>query len=203
MKYRELKILNNKILNLYKNLDAQIDQLKADYKISCNNNCAKCCYYENVYANILEFIPFVLNLYEQNLLYDFYHLKIQDLAPGHICVLLNQVDIDNVSGNCSFYSYRGLICRLFGFSAIINKNNEKIFSTCKIIKSNFSDSIKTLNSDISKINISVISDYYSKLYSFNPGFLKDIYPINTAIKKAIEFIFFIFYYNKPGKKKAA
>ena len=203
MKYRELKLLKNRILNMYKDLDIQIDQLKEKYKINCICNCSRCCYYENVYANILEFIPFVLNLYEQNLLNDFYYFKFQDYNFSNICILLNQINRINGSGKCSFYETRGLICRLFGFSAIINKNNEKIFSTCQSIKLNFSENIKELNSNISNLNISVFSEYYLKLYSFSPGFSKDIYPINTTIKKAIEFILLIFRYNKPKRKKVA
>ena len=203
MKYRELKLLNNKILDLYKDLGAQINQLKEAYNINCISNCSKCCYYENVYANILEFIPFVLDLYEQNLLNDFYYFKFQECNSSNVCILLNQIDKTNGFGKCSFYENRGLICRLFGYSAIINKNNEKMFSTCRDIKLNFSDNIKELSNNISNLSIPVFYEYYLKLYSFNPGFSKDNYPINIAIKKAIEFIFLIFRFNKPKRKKVA
>jgi len=49
-----------------------------------------------------------------------------------LCAILNPTQLG--AGLCSEYTYRGLICRLFGYSARTNKYAKHELVTCKIIK---------------------------------------------------------------------
>ena len=93
------------------------------------------------------------------------------------------------------YDYRGLICRLFGFSARSNKKNELHLISCKIIKSGIHPDL--LAGQINDAPVS--SAWYLKLYGIDPQLATKHLPINEAIRKALELVMFLNQFKKPGK----
>lgn len=156
--------------------------------MQCPIGCSKCCLKEDIEATPLEFLPFAYSLYKQNQLFNFLD-KTDNMPEDGRCILYNPMQTLLEPGGCSHYLYRGLICRLFGFSAFINKAGEKQIVTCATMKdldrSRFdevSDLVQT------KLSIPVMRDYYLKLYSIDNNLTMKHYPINTAIKKAVEYV---------------
>ena len=90
---------------------------------------------------------------------------------------------------CSQYIHRGLICRLFGFSGRLNKYSQKELVTCQVIKSGQADEVKVAGDLIaSGLKIPLMNNYYMKLYAIDADLSRQFYPINVAIKKAIEIV---------------
>ena len=101
------------------------------------------------------------------------------------------------AGLCSQYEHRGMICRLFGYSARLNKYNRKELITCKVIKT---EQAENYISASAKINVDgevpVMSEFYLKLYYIDPFLANEFMPINKAIQWALELTGQYFNYKK-------
>jgi uncharacterized protein len=124
-----------------------------------------------------------------------YYERISGKSDGSQCLFF----IAPVLGgeNCAFYPYRGLICRVFGYSARVSKNNNLEMITCTIIKQ--SASYRELCQQKLKL-APVASDFYMQLRNIDIHEAENLMPVNEALKKAMETVMFYFRYKrkKPG-----
>jgi Fe-S-cluster containining protein len=169
---------------LFKELDLEIEQFQKHTGLHCKFGCGKCCLKPDIEAAILEFIPFALQVYREGNAVRWLE-KIS--SGGSICVILDEHQPGQ--GHCSQYLYRGLICRLFGYSARRNKYDKKELVTCQIIKS---ESVEQFNRASDQINTSLevpmITDYYARLKSIDPDLGSIFKPVNQTIRSAIELV---------------
>src|SRR5258708_39519055 len=94
-------------------LDDEIASFQSWSTLHCKFGCGKCCFKADIEATPLEFLPFAYALYKQNRAHDWLNeLKTLD-SP--VCHILNPTQAG--AGLCTEYPHRGLICRLFGYSA--------------------------------------------------------------------------------------
>jgi hypothetical protein len=76
---------------------------------------------------------------------------------------------------------------LFGYSARTTKYGTKELVTCQIIKTEQTVAFEKAESEIEKGSaVPVMSDFYMQLHAIDPDLSRDFYPINQAIRKAIE-----------------
>ncbi len=112
---------------------------------------------------------------------------------GDICLFYNRHIAR--AGLCSQYAYRGLICRLFGFSARTNKYSKREYVTCQTIKTEqaeaYAQTVKTIETGGA---IPVMNNYYMRLNSIDPDLAQKFYPINEAIRRAIETVLHYYAY---------
>ena len=114
---------------LYTELDGRIASFQGWSGLGCKFGCGKCCLKPDIEASPLEFLPFAVALHQEGLADEW--LKKLD-ASSSICVIYNEGQ--GGAGLCSRYLHRGLICRLFGFSARLNKYGVRELVTCQVIK---------------------------------------------------------------------
>ena len=132
----------------------------------------------NISATVAEFLPLAKYLVNHGK-----HHEILDqigTKKDGICVMFNPFNHD---GGCTEYAHRGLICRLFGFSAKFDKSEKLNLITCNPIKS-------TLQSSVHKSKLRKapkMADYYMQLFGTNPNLSITYKPINEAIHSAIEY----------------
>jgi Fe-S-cluster containining protein len=171
---------------VFQDLDAAISGFQSRSTLHCKMGCGKCCFKPDIEATALEFLPFAHHLYQQGSAYDWFEkLKLSEEA---VCLILNPTQAG--AGLCSEYVYRGLICRLFGYSARTNKYGERELVTCQIIKTEQQEAYETTR-DLVKKNeqpVPVMNQYYMQLHAIDPELARDFYPINQAIRKAIEIV---------------
>jgi len=78
---------------------------------------------------------------------------------------------------------------LFGFSARTNKYGKKELVTCQIIKeesaANFQKAVEKIDAGA---EIPVMSQFYMRLHAIDFELAREFFPINEAIKRAIEII---------------
>ncbi|ABV33868.1 MULTISPECIES: YkgJ family cysteine cluster protein [Pseudothermotoga] len=162
--------LSNQILKLYE----ELNQIQKTFP-SCNG-CKECCNTPscNIEATILEFIPLAVHFSQMNLL-DKWLDKLERTTEEDICVLF---DPANPKGGCTYHIFRPLICRLFSASLVIRKNIIQPLS-CKYLRSSLINQIT---------NLPNAQDYFSKLLSIDFFLASYRYPINTALKKALEYV---------------
>jgi uncharacterized protein len=173
----------NAVNQVFGNLDQQIAAFQSATTLHCQWGCGKCCFKADIEATILEFLPFAFHLHQIGKAEEW--LDKLESSGSSICHILNPTQVS--AGLCSEYTYRGLICRLFGYSARTNKYGEKELVTCQIIKTS---QVEAYEQAIDKIEnglaIPVMNQFYLQLQGIDFDLTKDFYPINEAIKRAIE-----------------
>lgn len=176
---------------LFSKLDAEITFFQQWSSLYCKTGCGKCCFKPDIEATVLEFLPFALHLHNNNIAFEWLEkLKVNDSS---ICLILNPTQAG--SGLCSEYAHRGLICRLFGYSARTNKYGTRELVTCQIIKTDQAHAYEVAKSKVENNGqIPVMNNYYMQLLGIDQQLAQDFYPINEAIKKAIETVLHYYVY---------
>jgi uncharacterized protein len=169
---------------VFEKLDVEIAAFQAQTTLHCKWGCGKCCFKADIEATALEFLPFALHLHKTGEAFEW--LEKINTSATTICHILNPTQ--NGAGLCSQYKHRGLICRLFGYSARTNKYNKKEYVTCQIIKTEQAEAYQTAAEQVQEdsLLIPVMNQYYMQLHAIDMELTRDFYPINVAIKKAIE-----------------
>jgi Fe-S-cluster containining protein len=159
--------------------------------LTCKSGCGKCCSKPDIEATVLEFLPFALHLYQTHQSEEW--LGKLSTEPGKVCLFFNPTAPG--LGSCSQYSHRGLICRLFGYSARTNKYGQREFVTCQTIKT---EQPEAYTATVEKVragsDIPVMNHHYMRLHSIDPSLARDFYPINEAIRRAIETVLHYYAY---------
>lgn len=168
--------------DVFRDLDRAIATFQSWSTLHCNTGCGKCCFKADLEATALEFLPLAHQLYERGEALAW--LEKFESGQQEYCHVLNPVRPG--SGLCSEYLFRGLICRLFGYSARTNKYAKRELVTCQIIKSEQPEAYRAAQEKMITEPIPVISDYYMRLRSIDPELARDFYPVNQAIRRAIE-----------------
>jgi Fe-S-cluster containining protein len=187
-----------KVERVFKQLDKDTGKFGQQSNLKCLTNCNLCCLKKGLEANVLEFLPLAYYLVSNNL-----HeaaLDLLETEPEH-CINLAKSQAPGETAGCSAYEYRGLICRLFGFSAVHDKNSRLAVYTCSHIKKEYPEEFKRASELINTkgMFIPVVTDFYYQIYSIDPVMANDYNPINISIRKAIERVAY-YYANKPMRK---
>lgn len=178
---------------VFEKLDQEIASFQAWSGLHCAWGCGKCCYKADIEATPLEFLPFAYYLYHQNLAHDWYD-KLRD-RDASLCVILNPTQAG--AGLCSEYKHRGLICRLFGYSARTNKYGRKELVTCQVIKTEQAIQYEAAQQTVGEEGgLPVMNQYYMQLHGIDFELTREFFPINEAIKRAIEVILHYYAYRE-------
>jgi Fe-S-cluster containining protein len=179
---------------VFRELDAEIAQFQSSSTLHCGWGCGKCCFKPDIEATVLEFLPFALYLYGQDRALDW--LSKLDETDSSICLILNPTQAG--AGLCSEYPHRGLICRLFGYSARTNKYGANELVTCQIIKTEQAEAFRSAEEKIAEgMPVPVMNQFYMQLLAIDADLATVSYPINQAIRKAIETV--LHYYAYRGE----
>ena len=178
--------------NVFKKLDEAIASFQSSSTLHCKMGCGKCCFKPDIEATILEFLPFAHYLYKNELAFEW--LEKLKTTESSICLILNPTQ--SGAGLCSEYTHRGLICRLFGYSARTNKYGKPELVTCQIIKTEQSQAYHDTADAIEggKITLPIMSQYYMQLHAIDFELTREFFPINEAMRRAIETILHYYSY---------
>lgn len=174
------------VMSLYREIEAATGALKADSGLKCIPGCGYCCKHQGIDAAPAEYLPLADALYRRGKA-----LEWLDLLRGEEndspCFLLNPGEKPN-EGTCKEYEYRGLVCRLFGFSTVLDKFGASVFSTCRIIKTAQPEAYQRLTEKIaSGCPSPIMKNYFFRLYDIDALSARR-FPVNTAIRVALETI---------------
>jgi Fe-S-cluster containining protein len=171
------------IEGVFAHLDQEMKSFQQWSTLGCKSGCGKCCFKADIEATVLEFLPFAYHLFQQNLAFEW--LEKLKVNTGSTCVILEPTQAG--TGLCSQYLYRGLICRLFGFSARTDKYGKRELVTCQVIKTEQSDAYdRAVDGIEAAASVPVMNQYYMRLHAIDRDLARDFYPINEAVRRAIE-----------------
>ncbi|MTI22129.1 YkgJ family cysteine cluster protein [Fulvivirga sp. RKSG066] len=183
---------------VFQHLDKEIASFKNASGLQCMTGCGLCCRKPDISSTPLEFLPLAYHLYKYDLAEEWWQ-KFKN-TEKKTCILLHDMVTDKDAGYCSQYMYRGLVCRLFGYSAMLDKYGNKNLSTCSTIKaqlnSNYQHAVDRIREGL---HIPVMRDYYFKLRNIDSELGQRLMPINEAIIIALEYVLAYYAYRKPRK----
>jgi len=185
-----------RVERLFTSLDKRISEFQKTSDLGCLPGCGKCCFKPDIEASVLEFLPYAYDLYKK---YPFEKIReIVDEPHANICMIFNPVIPSSDKGFCGTYEHRGLICRLFGFSGVRDKNGNTSVFTCKNIKAlpGYNEVVLKVSSGL---KMAMVSDYYHKLAQIDFNLANELLPINKAIKRALQEVV-IYYTYRPLRK---
>ena len=178
---------------LFNELDEEIAKFQSKSSLHCKAGCGKCCFKPDIEATVLEFLPFALTQYRLGKAEEW--LEKLGTVESTLCTLLNPTQ--GGAGLCSQYASRGLICRLFGYSARTNKYGRNELVTCQIIKTEQSEAYQLAVKGIDEGDpVPVMSHFYMQLHAIDADLARDFFPINEAIKRAIETVLHYYAYRE-------
>lgn len=165
--------------------------------IACPPGCGACCHSPNVEASELEMLPMAEHLMETGEAETVYQLLSQQ--PGEkICVFFKPVPGSSTDGRCSRYTHRPLVCRLFGFAGRHNKEGRPQFNACKVhqqaIPHEVRDAIDRV--DRGTLRPPLFSEAMDAVWAIHPTLGFDRFPINEALRKALERVLFSRHYEE-------
>jgi len=182
--------------NVFKELDEHIDKMTSASGMKCIHLCGECCRKTDIEASPIEFIPLAASLYEAGEVDEFLTRLDRSDETGY-CVLFSPEARKVGKWACSNYEKRGLICRLFGFGYRLNREGTPELVTCKLLKESCPNAVaKAQHSGIATPDeVPIFRNYSMQLYSIDPDLAIKLFPINQAIRIAIEKLYF---YYAPG-----
>jgi Fe-S-cluster containining protein len=190
-------------VKLFQELDDEIVKFSTESGLACKPGCGECCTYPKIHATILEFIPFAYKMVIQDKAFVLLEALKSNDAASSFCVIYNPLRMGASHGHCSDYENRGLICRLFGYSANSNKDGTHSMITCSIIKLNNPEFFRNAESLLAKSrHLPIASEYYSRLESIDLNLSLKTFPINVAIKKALEYVLSYYTYRNHPKQQS-
>ncbi|MFW5705410.1 MAG: YkgJ family cysteine cluster protein [Bacteroidota bacterium] len=197
--YRKVR----KVELLFAGLAKEINKFSAKSGLHCLPGCGLCCFKPDIEATVLEFLPMAYRLFMDNKAEEMYE-KLSQNSDRSMCMLLVPLTTENRTGMCDRYNERGLICRLFGYSAMIGKNHKPVLVTCKTIKDNQAEQYRMVSERIAAgSDVPVISNYYQQLRNIDSSLGTAFYPINVSMKKSIEVVLSYYSYRKRPRRKSA
>jgi Fe-S-cluster containining protein len=183
----------NSVKRVYARLDKEIAAMQESSGLHCLSGCGECCKKPDIECTPLEFLPLALELFDEGRAEEAWgYLQTQQ---NNLCYVFRP-HVTNFGGLCNAYPNRGLICRLFGFTARTNKEGSRELVTCKFIKQEQAIAFEKVTEDLKAgKKIPVMSEYYTRLTSIDPT-LAEFYPINQAIQKALEVVMHYYAYRR-------
>ena len=186
-----------KVEAVYNLIDKDINRFKKKSGLQCDVDCSKCCLKPGISASILECLPLAFRLYSKGLAKEWLE-KARHFETGENsnCMLFNPAP-EATKGNCSEYEYRPLLCRLFTFSAKMNKYGKPVLVTCSTIKEKYhSRYLKVIKMIETGMKVPIMKNFFFRLYSIDSTLSQTQYDINTAIRSAIEEVLLFFLYRE-------
>jgi uncharacterized protein len=184
------------VREIFKELDQEIQSFMQVSNLGCISGCGFCCANPKVSASVTEFLPLAFELYDKGKA-DKAIETLENTTDQDFCIVYKSFSEDGEKGMCSDYGNRGMICRLFGSSARKNKTGEKEIITCKKIKAAKKEEYETATVALQTgLDIPGSSDYYTRLYNLDFNLTSEQYPINQAIRKALEAVLTFKYYEQ-------
>lgn len=189
------------ILAAYHEIDQKIRRVKMATGMRCPARCGICCATMCVETTSLEALPLSYGIFMRDEAERVLAAIEEKTTLGEgPCVLFQSDPIHMEMGRCSYYNFRPLICRMFGFAVRRNKHGRFELAPCRIMKERSPESIIRAETGLSEgLSIPVYQDSFMRIASLHPGMGYRRLPINQALKEALEYV----YWRRPKRRKRA
>jgi len=176
---------------VFRELDEHIALMASKTGMQCRHLCNECCRKTDIEASPIEFIPLAASLYQSGKVDEFL-MRLNKSDETGYCVLFSPEAWKEGEWACQQYDKRGLICRLFGYGYRLNREGEPELVTCKTLKEGYPQAVnkaRIMGKEVPD-EVPLFRNYSMQLYSIDPDLATKQFPINQAIRMAIEKLYF-------------
>ncbi|MEQ9297313.1 MAG: YkgJ family cysteine cluster protein [Cyclobacteriaceae bacterium] len=176
------------VSKVFNTLDQAISQFQTVSGMDCFFGCGQCCTKPDIEASILEFIPLAIQHYEEGNAEQMYELLSAD-TDDPVCINFKSHANQEDRGRCTQYTNRGLICRLFGYSARVDKYGKNELVTCVRIKEESPEAYRKGAVHVKEGGeVPVMSNYYRQLQAIDFELANQRLPINEAMLESLKIV---------------
>ena len=184
------RITIKQVFDLFLKVDEDSKRFKKMTGIYCPDMCGICCIEADVETTVIEMMPLAVELWENGEAEQWMEAIDKEERSG-MCVFFKRDPAVLENGRCAVYEFRPLICRLFGFFTVKDKNGDYVYGGCKEIKKkypkNYQKAIKLIAEGFHSLNV---TDYSIRISSIGTELSREMFPINISAKRALEKIGF-------------
>jgi len=176
------------LIGLYKDLDEEASRFKKAAALDCLKFCKKCCTPDKaqIEASVFECLPLSIHLWRRGKA-ESYLQRIASDGEKNLCVLYSADHSLSPASGCKHYPWRPLLCRLFGFSAVLDKHGHPRIALCRTIKDADPQIEDRINQKIAReLRPMIIPHWARQASSLNPHLGQERHPINQAVRLALE-----------------
>lgn len=195
----------SEVLEIYDDACRTIKDIQIETGLRCLPSCRECCKTsgESIQVTITEFLPLSLRLWNEGSA-EYLLRRLEDVSDSDCCILFEGSGEIRGEGGCTEYAFRPLICRLFGFSGIIDKLGRVTPVICKYVRRDYPFCVGKFTEKVSSgLEIPIISNYLKRIQGIDPYMGSRTYSINSALRKALEYVGMRFDYSSKGFDRTA
>lgn len=182
----------------FRHLEKEVAAFQQATGMSCLTGCGHCCRHPDVSATPLEFLPLAYRLYKTGQAETWYYRLSAETES--LCPLFFPFLQAGDKGFCKGYEQRGMICRLFGFSAMSDKTGKPRLATCKPLKDERSQAVAAAEEYVAAGGpVPIMRDYYFRLMAIDPRLAERLIPIREAIRQALGVVLAYYAFRRPRK----
>lgn len=185
------------LISYYNEYDLRTSEIRDRSNFHCLPGCGACCMTasSNIEVAVFEIIPMAITIIQENQEEHILKLLSDPDISSKPCVIYQKVSESGNLGYCTRYGSRPLICRLFGGGARISKQGQRQLVLCKLLKDNQYLSQAVLESVAEEMPL--CSDAAAFVRGLNSDLDTQLFPINIALKMAIEWVLFRLHWLNP------
>ena len=184
---------------VFSSLERDLATFKNATGLQCVSGCGLCCKKPDISAAPLEFLPLAYHLFKEGQAYKWLE-ELDTSSDDPFCRMFRPLLKENELGFCSQYKYRGLICRLFGNAAMLDKNGEPKLVTCQTIKTEKQLVYQKAVQHVAEGRPTpVMRNYYFQLRAIDSELGMKLMPINQAVHEALKIVLSYYAYRKPRR----
>jgi Fe-S-cluster containining protein len=176
---------------LYRRLDRRIASFRRASGLACPRGCGQCCLSPEVEATELEMLPVALHLRAKRRLEAVLASLGQGEEPHRTCVFYSPDPLGAFGGHCGVYPWRPLLCRLFGYAAVADREGRPVLSVCRVMRDSGPDQARAASEAAAavadgRLRAPLMRDGSLAVYCLDPDLGSRPQPINAALKQGLE-----------------
>ncbi len=195
----------SEIQEILDSVEVTIRNVQLETGLRCPPSCRECCKTSGdvIQVTVTEFLPLSLRLWNEGKANQLLE-RLDSVYDSDQCILFESSSAISEEGGCTEYSSRPLLCRLFGFSGIINRLGQVTPVVCKHMKKHCPLSVKNLFGKLScGLEIPVFADYSSQIRGIDPYMGANTFSVNLALRRALEYVGLRFDFTGRGYDRTA
>ncbi len=181
---KRIAYLSREVRALFDELEEASRDFFSLVDVRCPATCHECCLNSAVQATVLEFVPLACRLMDEGRAEEVLG-QLEGSAELKGCVFAG------IAG-CSVYPDRGLICRLFAASVRKDRQDRLEYIACSLLHARHGRYLP------GQTPAPVITDWGLRLEAIDPAMGCAWYPVNEAIRRALEIVLHTNHLDRAG-----
>jgi Fe-S-cluster containining protein len=178
----QLELLS-RMSDLHADIERDVAVFQVKSGLRCPAGCGQCCLAAEVQVTVLEMLPMARQMFHDGTAASCLERLTAHTDAG-TCAMYQPRLTNGAVGHCSYYRWRPVLCRLFGFAAVRGRKGALSLAVCRHIRQNDPQSAEAAMALAEEAPC--FPDYSVRIYGLDPALGNLLAPINIALRHAIQ-----------------